>query len=521
MDADARPAERHVFGVPRDAEGFGEAVHLEGAPHRALGMVGLVHRRVEDDEDRIALELADRAVVFQDGIGHAVEILVEEPRQIVRLERFRKRGEIGEVGEEKGHDSPLAFERHLARVADQALHHLGRDVAREGAGDELALLARLVPGKRFHDPMRRRERERRRDQTDHHALVAEEGAAADPVGDEKEPARAEAEGHRAAERGKGRADQRAAEHEHEALPLADARRPPSLDELRQRVRLNDDAGKDALVALVHGRERRAVPVGQGDVRADEHDLVLEPFGRQRRDQFGRIFAERRHVGRRATMPGDVGKLRRSLHADERGERAREAREIGAVGLGVAGIDPAHGVELVGRERREAALARRHEPVEEFLLLVVDETGIVSVAHHQRHLDALQRRVERRVLGRFGRLVEQDVEPDGARSPRRECRQKVAQELPVDRRAIGELPQRVLGDRHDDDVGALRLGRGERRDLPIAKEAVGIGEEGDVMDRERRGDGGGARNGQRHERLCEPRRSYLALRRGNCLCSHFT
>ena len=213
---------------------------------------------------------------------------------------------------------------------------------------------------------------------------------------------------------------------------------PPFDELRHGMGMNDDAGHEPIAVRRDRRERGAVEIGEAQVGADEDDLVLEELRRQRGRDLRRILAERRHAFRRLAVPGHVDERGARRHAGIGGKRARQARDVLPVGAGMTGIDPAHRVELIGGEIGKAAQLRRDESVHEGALLVGDGALRVGIAHPDRHRQAAQRVGEELVLLRLGRLVEEQVEADGARAAARERGQEIGEEAPIDRRAVGEF-----------------------------------------------------------------------------------
>ncbi len=253
-----------------------------------------------------------------------------------------------------------------------------------------------------------------------------------------------------------------------------------MQQLGDAVGMDDDRRLDPFAALEQGRERRAVTIVE---RADQHDLAGEPRGRKSGDEIGRIFAKRRFGARRPSVPDDARQLRRGGNARRRGERAVEARDEAAVASLVAGIDPAHGVELVGAQGREPARGGRQKAVEEVALRRGDDAVLVGIARDQRHGQSCEDPAQPFVLRRLGRLREQDVEADGARMACGDRRNEIGEEAAIDRRGVGEILQGLIGDGDDEHVGVLRLGRQERRRLPIADEAIDIFEEGEPVDRE--------------------------------------
>lgn len=163
-----------------------------------------------------------------------------------------------------------------------------------------------------------------------------------------------------------------------------------------------------------------------------------------------------------------------------------------------GIDPAHRVERICAQGRKAAELGRHEPVEKVALPRVDDAALVGVADDERRLDGVERAAKMLVLDRLGRLIEQEIEADRARRACVDRFEQLAQKVAIDRRAVGEALQRLVGDGDDDDIRILRLGRQQRRRLPIADEAIKIFEKADAIDG-KRGEAGADQHGEHGRR----------------------
>jgi hypothetical protein len=77
-------------------------LHVERHAHaraRVLGLA-LALRVAEEDQDRVADELVDRAAVLERDRGHLGEVLVEQPRDLLGLQPLGRRGEVLDVREE-------------------------------------------------------------------------------------------------------------------------------------------------------------------------------------------------------------------------------------------------------------------------------------------------------------------------------------------------------------------------------------------------------------------------------------
>ena len=353
--------------------------------------------------------------------------------------------------------------------------------------------------------MRRRQCHGRRQQPDDDAAIVEKRTAADPQQDDEDGARPDAQAHRAAGQRQCGADRGAGQRDQPIAPEADHGRAPAVEQLGQSVGMDDDSRHHPLALHRDRRERRAVPIRQAQIGADEDDLVLEELRRQGGHELRRILAKGRHAARWLAMPRHVHEPRRRRHADIGGEEARQAADVLPVGADMARIDPAHRIELVGREIGEPAQGLRDEAFEKGLLVFGDGARRIGIAHRERNAELPQRRSQLLVLRGFGRLIQQQIESDGARPTARQRGQQIAQEPAVDRRAIRESLQRIFGDRHDYDVGILRLGRQQRGGLPIGDVAVAIFEERHAFDGQDHAGRGDERDNRRHGHAHQPAR----------------
>ena len=78
LDAELRLHPRRVLGE--------ELLHTDRAAQRALRIVLVRDRRPEDDEDRVADELLDGAVVPQRFLGEVLENAGDEHLELLRVE---------------------------------------------------------------------------------------------------------------------------------------------------------------------------------------------------------------------------------------------------------------------------------------------------------------------------------------------------------------------------------------------------------------------------------------------------
>ncbi len=110
------------------------------------------------------------------------------------------------------------------------------------------------------------------------------------------------------------------------------------------------------------------------------------------------------------------------------------------------------------------------------------TARFGIGNAQRHLQRRDRTLERFVLGRLGGLIEQKIDADGARALLTQRRQQIGKKLTIDRGAVGKLRQSVFGDRNNDDVGVLGLGRRQGCHFKIDQILIGAGQERQMPDR---------------------------------------
>ena len=94
-------------------------------------MVGLLARRAEQHMDGVADDLRHRAVMGEDDIGHAGQIIVEQRSEHARLQRFNQRREAGNVGEQRCDLASLPFKLARALFAGKPQRQIWRKVARQ------------------------------------------------------------------------------------------------------------------------------------------------------------------------------------------------------------------------------------------------------------------------------------------------------------------------------------------------------------------------------------------------------
>ena len=92
----------HPRGVVRE-----DALHRERGAEGALRVVLVRDGRAEDDEDRVADELLDRAVVPDRLLGEVLEDARDEDLELLRVHLIGELRESGEVGEQHRHEAAL------------------------------------------------------------------------------------------------------------------------------------------------------------------------------------------------------------------------------------------------------------------------------------------------------------------------------------------------------------------------------------------------------------------------------
>ena len=100
---------------------------LDGAPR----VVGLRRRRVPECDYRVALVFVDCPAVLEDDFRHRVEVLVEEVRQIGRVQALGNRGETLDVGEERRNLALLPAELERVRIVDEVVDDFRRKILLE------------------------------------------------------------------------------------------------------------------------------------------------------------------------------------------------------------------------------------------------------------------------------------------------------------------------------------------------------------------------------------------------------
>ena len=108
------------------------ALHRQRRADRPGRVIGLLERRAEHRQNRIADELVERAVVLEDHFGHAAEEIVQQVADLLRLGVLAHRREADDVAEHHRDVALLRDERAvgLAFLQD-AVDHARRVIARQ------------------------------------------------------------------------------------------------------------------------------------------------------------------------------------------------------------------------------------------------------------------------------------------------------------------------------------------------------------------------------------------------------
>ena len=97
----------------------------------ASSTVALGFRVAEEDHHGVADELVDGAAVLEGDLRHLGEILVEQERDLLRLQALRGRGEILDIGEEDGELLALGVDGDVLLAAENARVDLRREIVRD------------------------------------------------------------------------------------------------------------------------------------------------------------------------------------------------------------------------------------------------------------------------------------------------------------------------------------------------------------------------------------------------------
>jgi hypothetical protein len=144
---------------PLVTKGGEAALHVEGHTHRGHGVLLRVGAPgcAEEDHDAVAFEVVDRRSMGLGALGHLLEVVIEDEREVLGIEFVGEFGEALDVGEEDRELDAVDPEPVLSVPTVQSIGDGRGDVAAdEGVGDpEPFLLETLGP----HDEVRGHERE--------------------------------------------------------------------------------------------------------------------------------------------------------------------------------------------------------------------------------------------------------------------------------------------------------------------------------------------------------------------------
>ncbi len=115
------------------------ALHRERRGGCALGVIGLIQRRAEHREDRVADELVDRSPVGDHEISHPRQVAVQHLHDARRVALLGEPGVAAQVGHEHGDLALVSAEPQPFRRLEQGLRDFRRDVPAERVPDEIAL----------------------------------------------------------------------------------------------------------------------------------------------------------------------------------------------------------------------------------------------------------------------------------------------------------------------------------------------------------------------------------------------
>ncbi len=105
--------------------------HLHGGHHRAHCIVIARHGRAKQCHHGVADKLVEHAVVFEDGLHHPSEVVVQHADDLFCRRLLRERREIADVGEKYGHFRPRASQLEFVAVFHDLFGKRPRNVAAE------------------------------------------------------------------------------------------------------------------------------------------------------------------------------------------------------------------------------------------------------------------------------------------------------------------------------------------------------------------------------------------------------
>ena len=139
MNADPGHAEIDALCLPALAERLRPAIEILRAGDRARRVVRLVAGRIEQNLDRVADDLRNRALMREHDVGHAADIFIEQLSQHFGRRGFDQRGEARDVGEDGGDFAPVHGHAVGLAVASKAACNLRREISRQRGMGPLGL----------------------------------------------------------------------------------------------------------------------------------------------------------------------------------------------------------------------------------------------------------------------------------------------------------------------------------------------------------------------------------------------
>lgn len=110
--------------IPPFSVQFGEPpLHFSRHVQTCLGVFGFTSgfRIAKKDQDGVADKFIERAAVLERDVGHLGKILIEQRRNLLRLQAFRCRRKILDVGKEDRELFALGMDRDILLATEDAL----------------------------------------------------------------------------------------------------------------------------------------------------------------------------------------------------------------------------------------------------------------------------------------------------------------------------------------------------------------------------------------------------------------
>ena len=98
-------------------------------------MIIEIERRIEERVNGIADDLVDHPAMLHDNGRHPFNVFVEHGDQLFGTRAMRHRGEILDVGEQRGDLALLAAQFQEARILGDSFHNRRRQMLLEAAAD--------------------------------------------------------------------------------------------------------------------------------------------------------------------------------------------------------------------------------------------------------------------------------------------------------------------------------------------------------------------------------------------------